>query len=351
MLTILIALAAALALALTYAALAERMDDASLVRRQVDAWVAVGALACLVVLTAATVDVRREHRIRQTLVEEAAPEAPAIVLRRRRPSLRATPVAHRAVEGEPAPDRGPAGPEGAPPSAPASDPAAFAAPGVTVASTVAQRASEGPSGRVRSVVEDVPGGRLRADELGEIPATATRVAFFPRPLPTSTPVLSVYASPTPTALPIDPLPPTAPPPTAPPQALPSPTPHCGTPDRIALNLRILDARSERQGDELVVRYSARIENDSDFPVTAGDMSVTALNSAAGSEHYGHERKPDMLIGARDQVTFEGAVTLTKSPSPFGSTELCLSLVGETCGQRRPYDVLRRCLTVTGFAAP
>jgi hypothetical protein len=137
-------------------------------------------------------------------------------------------------------------------------------------------------------------------------------------------------------------------PTEAPTRLASATPHCGDPEDIRLRVERLDTTLDRSGGDLVVSYRARIRNESPFPATMADVVVTALNHSAGSEHFGHATRPDVTLESGAVITLEGALTLTKSPPPFGSTALCLSFVGESCGKRPPYRVNRQCTTVRGF---
>jgi len=350
MLTTLLALIFAVVLAIGYAVVASRYDESSVGRRQVDTWAIVAAFACLLFMGTGAADAAREAGVRRGQVaavraERAAP--PSVALRHRRPSLRVEagaaaaepidqPAQHNAPRSGPPADSLDAAP--APDGAPA--PVGRAEPGVYW---------DVPSSEDAPALDGVAWDPA-ADGV-QLAAAPTPAPWQPPlrgswPVPTPRPI--AYASPTPTRLPIEPLPPTPPPPTEPIQALPSATPHCGAPESISVSLQIERAEAERRGDELVVRYTAVFVNRSAFPVTVADLSVTALSGSSGSELYGHDAKPDMLLPPSDRIVFEGAVKLDKAPSPFGTTELCISFVGETCGQRRPYEVQRRCTTVRGF---
>jgi len=348
MLTTMLALCFAVLLAIGYAVVASQPDDASVGRRQIDTWAVALAFACLLFMGTGAADAAREARVRRGQVAQVRSElqaGPQVAVRHRRPTLRQEPGAPFVAEAAPAgpgAGRGPDAPAGelpvdpitgAPVEYPSDEPHAYGEDG-------APPDDLAPDG----VIADPASGASIVQPGAAAPWVPPLVGAWPVPTPRAV----AYASPTPTRLPIEPLPPTPPPPTPPMQALPTATPHCGAPGAIDIALQIQSAQAERRGDELVVRYTAAFTNRSPFPVTVADLSVTALSGSSGSELYGHESKPDMLLPPSDRVVFEGAVTLDKAPSPFGTTELCIAFVGETCGQRRPYEVQRRCLTVRGF---
>lgn len=350
MLTTLLALTMAVLLAIGYGAVVSRVDDASVGRRQVDTWAVLAAFACLLFMGAGAADAAREAGIRRGQVARLRADLeapPAVAVRHRRPSLRpggmvgaaaappGTALAGGAVGGEPEPGAaGDPAPSGAPAAGEAAVPVDYSDPEASTASEAPGEVLSGPDA----------GASLAVSGPADVPLPPPLRGAWPAPTPRAV----AYASPTPTRLPIQPLPPTPPPPTESIRALPTATPHCGEPSEIAVSLQIERAEAERRDDELVVRYVAAFANRSAFPVTVADLSVTALSGSSGSELYGHELKPDMLLPPSDRVVVEGAVKLDKAPSPFGTTELCIAFVGETCGRRQPYEVQRRCITVRGF---
>jgi hypothetical protein len=348
MLTTLLALCFAVLLAIGYAVVASQPDDASVGRRQIDTWAVALALACLLFMGTGAADAAREASVRRGQVAQVRAElqaAPQVAVRHRRPSLRQGPGAAALSEAPPSGAAAPRVPD---------DPVEALVVDPLTGAPVEDLADEpyAYDGETPPLDELAPAGVLADPAAGasivqpgaESPWTPPLVGAWPVPTPRAV----AYASPTPTRLPIEPLPPTPLPPTPPMQALPTATPHCGVASAIDVALQIQSAQAERRDDELVVRYTAAFTNRSPFPVTVADLSVTALSGSSGSELYGHEAKPDMLLAPSDRVVFEGAVTLDKAPSPFGTTELCIAFVGETCGQRRPYEVQRRCMTVRGF---
>jgi hypothetical protein len=112
-------------------------------------------------------------------------------------------------------------------------------------------------------------------------------------------------------------------------------------------VRILEAEADQRADELLVRYRAEFTNNTAFPVTLADIDVSAQNR--GSERFGTDSPPNMLVQPGDTVPLEGSVRLTKRPSPITRTDLCISFVSESCGRREPFNnVTRRCQVVSGF---
>ncbi len=342
MIAVVLALMGAVCLAAVYVTATERMDYGSLHRRQLDVWASLAALVCLGGILFGGADAQRQLALRPY------PERPGVAATIV-PRLLAADLGHS---------------DGAPQAeavasdhvlASASDALPDGGPGA------------GPDEMRLRVDSDVrrsgrsSGGGASSPAGGEKPAYPFPTAVFapmigatPQPsaavdlLPTTTPPLvriatrfrdgSVTGTPTPTVGP----------PTAVPTAAPSVTPHCGDPQDIRLRVERLDTTLDRSDGDLAVRYSARIRNESLFPATMADVVVTALNQTAGSEYFGHATRPDITLAPGAVIGLAGAVTLTKSPPPFGSTDLCLSFVGETCGQRPPYSVIRRCRTVRGF---
>lgn len=336
----LLALAGAVLVAVVYVALAERMYDGSFHRRQLDTWVALAALVCLSGILYGGTVARRDvaRRIPRALA------TPIIVYRQHAPDLSRS--ADLTVSDEVVPDA----------AQRIADEVTQGGPvdGTEAPIADAQSADTGAeSRRVRSVGqpaerEALPVMRLPTPEVAPIfGATAA-----PPPLPSAAPsatlrpfgVATDIGQPFVTETPW----PTSMPQTVEPTLVPSATPHCGEPDAIHLRVERLDTTLDRSGGDLVVRYRARIRNESDFPATMANIVVTALNHAAGSEQFGHATRPDVILSPGAVITLDGVVTLTKSPPPFGSTDVCLTAVGETCGRRPPYRVIRQCSTVRGF---
>jgi hypothetical protein len=176
--------------------------------------------------------------------------------------------------------------------------------------------------------------------IGEIVTLPTAVVY--RPPPTAAPVVIVL----PSALP----PPTSTPrpPVVEPRAPQEPTPHCGNPNEIKVQLSVVDAYAERDADRHVVRYHAEIENQSGFPIEITNIVVTAQDAKSGSDQFGNERRSDVRIDALTDFALKGGVTLEKHPSPFGRSELCVSFVTQTCGQRSRFPNTRRCANISGY---
>ena len=342
MVSVIVALSVSVGLALVYSALVERVDEASVHRRQLDAWVAIGAFGCWLVLAGNDLSVRRDMAIIRSDIDDADAR-PTQIVRHVFPDLGSSPIDRD--QGE---DRSTTDPALDAPSAMAQGDAAFAvlepAPSSETDRERRSDASPPKESALQAVSASSPEIRLVIEE------GAAVVVVLTEPAPGRTPRLVVIVTPTPTPspLPITPLVPTSVPPTPDVRALPSATPHCGSADEIDFTVRIERAEADRGPDGLKVNYRARIENRSAFPVTMTDISITAQNSASGSEHYGHALRADISLSPFDRVTIEGSIPLTKSPSPFGRTDLCFSMVGETCGERDPYDMLRRCSAVDGF---
>lgn len=342
MVSVIVALSVSVGLALVYSALVERLDEASVHRRQLDAWVAIGAFGCWLVLAGNDLAVRRDMAILRSHVDEADAR-PTQIVRRVFPDLSRA-FSDRAQEG----NRATSDFRRDSPSTVAQGDAVFAvldaAPSAETDRERMSDASQPEEPALQAVSASSPESSLVIEQGVAVVAVPTEAT------PARTPRLVAIVTPTPTPspLPITPLVPTSVPPTPDVRALPSATPHCGSADAIDFTVRIERAEADRGPDGLKVHYRARIENRSAFPVTMTDISITAQNSASGSEHYGHALRADISLAPFDRVTIEGSIPLTKSPSPFGRTDLCFSMVGETCGERDPYDMLRRCSAVDGF---
>jgi hypothetical protein len=339
MVTALLGLAGAVLTVVLYVALTEHLDYTSVRRRQLDSWAILMALAWLAGILYGGADARRAAHVLP---------GPAV-----RPTARVEPI-HRIRP--PVLDRDPALVAVAPPSGPAV-PAARPGPQLATAAPAGVDAVGASAGEDGAAAGDRAGRRpagappvaagaalptavLRQQPFGGFFATSvapppTALALL---LPTATPPPPSTATPPPTALP-----PTSVPPLPPPA-----TPSCGDPRDIRLAVEILEAEAEYREHDVVIRYRIRVSNESAFPVTMADIVVTALNRSSGSEQFGHDTRPDVLVQPGAVLPLDGAVQLTKRPSPFGETVLCLGFVGETCGAREPYRVTRRCSTVGGF---
>lgn len=343
----LVALGLTLAVCGLYLLLSERFEPATLPRRQLDAWVALVTLGCLACITWEGFGARAMVA-QQSGVDRQLAVAPATPVRRvRTPDLRTLGV----------------------PSEGRASPAVASEQAEELRLAVAPSAGEAESTGTGSFLAEMGTGAARHREITwpkpfqvetaspptvgyavervtvlvptatatpRLPATAT-----PRPVewPTATPRLA------PTAVPWLPTLVLA---TAEPLPLATATPHCGDPERIALRIKSIVAAVERDGGLLTVRYVARVRNDGDFPATMADVMVTAVNRSGGSEQFGHDRLPDVTLMAGAVIDLEGALTLVKSPGPFGTTDLCVSFVGESCGRRAPYRVIRQCGRVSGL---
>lgn len=344
----LVALSVTLAVSGVYLLLSERLEPATLPRRQLDAWVALVTLGCLACITWEGVGARATVG-RQSGFDRRLAVAPATPVRRyRTPDLRALGV--------------PAGGW----ASPAANPDQEEEPRLVVVPSTAEVASTGPGdpfpaeARTASArhwelarpkpleveASGAPTGDYHAESVTILPPSATvtprlLATATPRPVewPTATPRLAPTAVPWPPTLVLA---------TAEPLPLATATPHCGDPERIALRIKSIVAAVERDGGQLTVRYVARIRNDGDFPATMADVMVTAVNRSGSAEQFGHDRLPDVTLMAGAVIDLEGALTLVKSPGPFGTTDLCLSFVGESCGRRAPYRVIRQCGRVSGL---
>lgn len=338
------ALAVAVVMAIVYGVFSERLDYASVRRRQLDLTAALTACACLVgIVYGATA-----ARTRAT-----PPPAPTV-----------QPTADALSSGENRPADGTDDPSSPAAVAPAVSVRLLAGALEAGAIATADQAADVPapaeesheaSDRDRGVAEVVTPESVPLATLGapvivvgeplptrqsptlDLPtATATAVALLLTPMPTVGGLVTA-TRPAPTAVP----------PTQAPPPLPRATPHCGSPSAGQVNLSELSAAADRDGQDLVVRFRARVRNEASFPVTLAEISATALNQVAGSEQYGNVRLADVAIEPGAVITLEGAIVLTKLPPPFGRTELCLSFAVESCGTRAE-RLVRQCSNVRGF---
>jgi hypothetical protein len=345
MLMVMMGLALVVLTALTYAGLTAATDRDDLTRRQTDAWAAALGLVCASLIVFGAKDVQREAATTDVVAAADAAEPAPLVRRRLRLDLRPramVPLAESArvvIAATVAPEPETLAPE---PLALAEESSPSNVPLLTA------------RGRDEAIAIAIAGpGLLPAATPVAIVAPAS-VGRSPSERPiaaaTATPAPISLARATATALPpLAPIRPELPPPT---EVVPAqPTPHCGDPAEIDLNVELLSAEAERDDEgELVVRYDVRLDNRSAFPLQLTSVRVTALNRTGGSEQYGVDARSDLTLPAADALRFSGAVALRKNPGPFGRTEVCISFVPETCGQRLPPNqrIMTRCRSVGGF---
>jgi len=341
MLTTVAALGTTVALALAYRLVTERMDYGSLSRRQLDAWVFVAGLGCLSLMVYGGADVHRA----ELEVGAALPGIPegATVIERR---------ATVALVSAGGPAQGPLQP--APVGAwtepdentePEPPPVGVDAAGAASTAYVFLRRVPTPTAPAQSVAAQAVAGEELVSARGAY--TPSMAARSPELLPpVAGPIVVVPPTERAVVVPTDePPPPTA---TAPPSPWATPTPFCGQPGDIVLDLDVLDASMERVAGQLAVRYRAQVYNRSTFPVRLVDLTVTLEGRDSGSERFGRSRLGDVQIEPSVVHAIEGTMVLDKSPSPFGSTQLCVSLVAETCGRSLPYHSTKRCVAARGF---
>ncbi len=339
------ALAMAVVMVIVYGVFAERLDYASVRRRQLDVTAALTAAVCLAGIVYGGAATRGR-------LPESSPPTP-------QPTVDApSPQAQRAVVEVAGSVAGVTDLGNVPVQLLAGaieDDVAQGGQEIDV--PVGASEGRGPEGRrspgaAAATLEPVPLATLMVPEV----STPTAVTIPPSPTirattPTATatavnvvvtrvPTVRSPATWTPPA-------PTAVPPTQMPLPLPSATPHCGDPYSGLVAMSDLSANADRDGQDLLVRFRARVRNDASFPLTVAEISATALNQVAGSEQYGNLRLADIAIEPGAVITLEGTVVLTKLPPPFGRTELCLSFAVESCGVRAE-RLVRQCANVRGF---
>lgn len=348
MVATLLALGCALLTVVAYGVAADRLDYATVQRRQLDVWVATIGFVCLVTILYGSAEVRRAESPVGTAVPFLATEAPAVA-RHAEPDLHrvtlpeqpaaaidtsivpqvvasADQASSQAAGNEqadsayyvfrrPRPDVVPTAPSWAPPpTAPAmpSPPGELTWQGVLTPMLEALPIAT-PTIRFESIAVPSPAAT-------DVPREPTVAAPPPRPMPT---------------LPVQ-LPPLA-----------TPTPQCGDPQDIRVELVVLDAYVDRDGTSLGVTYRAEVRNRSAFPVTLTDISAVA-ESGEVSQRYGHRALPSVALEPGVLHRLDGRVELTKSPSPFEMSVMCVSFVPETCGRSVPYRLTKHCLTTRGF---
>jgi hypothetical protein len=348
----LLALAAAILTAVAYGTMTEQLDYATVRRRQLDAWAALSAFACLSGILYGGAEVQREvaARAESTAAYTVTAGAPEATVARREGA--AAPLGAQAVATEALSPAEP-GPLAAAPESVAAPPPGVPAVDEPVAG-VAPVAVEGPAG-----TRPEPAGSGAPSPTAAVPAhldvstlappTATATAAPPSPTatshrvsvaPTATSVRDGVATLPPRPRPTEPAPTDLPPPP------PSSTPHCGDPGAIRVVVERIDTSADRGGERLVASLTALVRNDSPFPVTLSSIRISAVNSDSGSEQYGSSTLPDTTIQPGARYELEAAVALTKRPPPFGSTELCLQFEPESCGAGN--DRFRRCQPVDGL---
>lgn len=347
----------ALATLLFYQIGCDRLEGGSLRRRQLDAWAALSGILALGLILSGGASVG-DAAARQD--RPAAPsDAPAATVPARSTDAghsgsgapAAAPAAHAPVAA--VGDTGPA----APPEAVASSNLAGPAPsGSETGSEPVDSDGQPEAGAdPRAPEEPAPhsvtaptapagpaGPPAAPDPVQFIGVAPTRAALAPTPQPIS-PVIAP-----PVVQPISPT--SAPEPTveAPPEAPQAPTPVCGDPRAIKVSLSFDEAQAERRGQEQVVRFRARLRNDSGFPIVAGSMVAVAQDGRSSADQFGMERLPDVQIEALRGLVLEGMVAISKQPSPMSRSELCITFVAETCGLRGDNPLTRRCFNIGGF---
>ncbi len=341
----LIALLVGLAVLAGYLALSERLEAGTLPRRQVDAWAIVLAVICLAGIGWSGFQARLAGEAAAQLAYAPLPAWPTPVRRLQMPDLTidhgrwwpqaAAPtsavgalrsLALGSVDEEPLP------------------PAGVGSGGGDDARSEGQSASDAAQAPEFVVVVTEP---PLSEPVTALPLpTSTR----PPPLPaTATPRPVMWPTATPWIVPTDARQrPTLFFATAEPRPLATRTPHCGSPERIELRVKSIAAEVDCTAGQMVVHYLVRVRNDSGFPATVAEVMVTAVNRSGASEQYGSVRLPDVTLEPGATIDLDGALTLVKAPGPFGTTDLCISFVGESCGQRAPYRVVRQCARVGGL---
>lgn len=349
----------ALATLLFYQIGCDRLEGGSLRRRQLDAWAALSGILALGLILSGGASVG------DASARQDRPAAPAGVPAATVPARStdaghsgsgapaAAPAAHAPMAA--AGDSEPSAPPRAVASSNMEDPAAAASesdrpsaePDGQPAADAAAPAPLAPDpnpgvGSVPTATVGSAGAPAAPDPVQLIGVAPTRAAQAPTPQPIS----PVIAPPV-----IQPISPTsAPQPTveAPPEAPQVPSPVCGDPRAIKVSLSFDEAQAERRGQEQVVRFRARLRNDSGFPIVASSMVAVAQDGRSSADQFGMERLPDVQIEALRVLTLEGMVAISKQPSPMSRSELCITFVAETCGLRDDNPLTRRCFNIGGF---
>jgi hypothetical protein len=344
-----VALVVAVATVIAYGVLADRFEYASVRRRQLDVFAALVAFLCFGGIVYGGVRVRLSGQAVREPPAEPTVVTPAPV--------GVGDLAGSEVAGSPETARPPVALLAVPDQAVVGVEGVVTLPGDEIQSAPgedAPRPSGGDRVPVATLVTATPPlaamatvtvPAARVPTVGPVDPTATSVM---RP-PTVTPVSAIATRLAPPVVPPTrtPVPPTLVVPTQAPLPLPTSTPSCGDPAQARVTMSDLSAAADRSGSDLLIRFRAQVRNDSAFPVTLAEPSVTAINKVAGAEQYGHARLSDVTIEPGAVITLDGAVTLTKLPPPFGTTELCVSFALDTCGARAERPV-RQCTAVRGF---
>lgn len=335
---VLIGLAGAMATLVVYSILTERLPVISLRRRQLDSWACLLALGWLggIAYGGAVVQSRPLEDDGSNDAVRHREMRPPPVLRLTPPALQRPGDPVRLVVNRPDPT----------PHLAAQPPVPAPSSGAGFESDEDPNASDTET----TVLEAMPGLAL-VPAPTEVPrlGVATLNALRAAPTADRSPVIATRA---PAALPTIVLLPTHPPtpspfPTPRPPA-PAPTAVCGDPKAIRLEVRFDDAAADNDGRGLAVRYHLRVLNDSAFPVHLAEAVLAALSRGPGAEQFGSQRLDEVILAANSVYDLDGTLTLDRRPSPMTRTDLCMSFVPESCGQREPYRVFRRCTAVHGF---
>lgn len=346
----------ALATLIGYQVACDRLDADSLRRRQVDAWAALSALMALGLILHGGSQVGRAalERPASPPVHQDAPERVASSVPAPQGAWPSAPDAASGIVADLGRDAGPAVEPGD--AQPAASPEAMVGAAEPVvdgadpdpdapaaAAAGSDQASTGPLPvpEVARPQPIAPGVPAPEDPVRLVPLTPTaRAAQLPPPRLDPIVVPPV----------VEPISPTAQP--EPTQAAPQPpvvpTPACGDPRELRVGLHIAEARAEREGDRAVVRFRARIRNESGFPIVATGVVAVAQDGRSSADQFGIERLPDVQIEALAGLDLSGAIALAKQPSPMSRSEICISFVAETCGLRGDQPLTRRCFQIGGF---
>jgi hypothetical protein len=321
MLAALLALLAAVATTLVYLVLTEELDYSSVRRRQLDAWAAVVAVACMAVILYGNAS-GRQHVL-------PTPEPDTVP-----PSIEHREVPRQSTANAPAVE--PVGPTA--PVDVVADVGPVAPPAEIVAES--EPLSEGGSSSERSeggvddgVPVDVPGkeSTVPTPQLA-VPGEPTMTPAPPTPVPPEV---------APPPLPTRPLQvpgptrvrPTSPPPTTLPTGVPyaSPTPECGDPARIDIRVGDVTTEIDRSGGQVLVHFRFDVRNASDFPVTLASMRVHA---GAGPDIFGSTSLSEVTIESGAVYPVDDLVVIERYPAPSERVQLCVTFVPETCGRAR-----------------
>jgi hypothetical protein len=326
MLAALLALFAAVATTFVYLLLTEEMDYASVRRRQLDAWAAVAAIACLAVILYGNASGRRSVERPLDIVPPSGPLFDEAIPRRTAAVTAAPTTAPAQLSPEaavlvseadtpavedslPAADTDRGDGEGGIANAPAVQPIPVATDSKETVAPPRFAQTEPTEGRGPTVPPVTP--TLRAPQP---PTHVLPIFVSPTPIPSATATRRATA-------------------VSPPLA--TVTPDCGDPDDISVNVGDLASSVERVGGDVTVHFKFDVKNDSGFPVTLGSMRVSAVVEGSGSDTFGSTALSPVTIQPGAVYPVEDAVRIERYPAPNERVQLCLTFVPETCGRSRP----------------